>query len=59
MHKKSSPTHKCDECSMSFRTPGNLKRHILTHTGEKPFNCPHCDYSCNNIVSVNIYNPSH
>ncbi|ESO85970.1 hypothetical protein LOTGIDRAFT_167463, partial [Lottia gigantea] len=32
----------CDVCSKSFTTPAKLKRHLLTHTGEKRFKCPVC-----------------
>ena len=37
--------HRCEECGERFKYKGNLKRHILTHTGEKPFPCDLCDQS--------------
>ncbi|KAB7503531.1 Zinc finger protein [Armadillidium nasatum] len=34
----------CQICSYSSKEKANLKRHMMTHTGEKPFKCPICDY---------------
>ncbi|RMB94089.1 hypothetical protein DUI87_29448 [Hirundo rustica rustica] len=33
----------CDHCFGAFRSSYHLKRHILIHTGEKPFECDMCD----------------
>ena len=33
---------QCGYCDKSFATPSKVKRHILTHTGEKPFVCQFC-----------------
>lgn len=33
----------CKECPLKFRTNYNLKKHMIKHTGEKPFKCSECD----------------
>ncbi|XP_068211067.1 longitudinals lacking protein, isoforms H/M/V-like isoform X37 [Palaemon carinicauda] len=36
--------HQCSHCSYNTPILSNLRRHMLRHTGEKPFNCPYCTY---------------
>ena len=37
--------YACPFCSIVMRTAALMKRHIRTHTGEKPFKCPYCNLS--------------
>ena len=42
---ESKEQHTCAECKKVFEVAGRLKRHMLTHTGEKTHNCAECDKS--------------
>ncbi|XP_055944406.1 zinc finger protein 605-like [Argiope bruennichi] len=44
-HVNKGRCHSCPHCSRSFPCKSKLKRHILMHTGEKPFKCSVCKQS--------------
>lgn len=46
--------HMCAQCHKAFSTSHNLKVHMYTHTGAKPFRCryPGCLYACTTQANV-------
>ena len=44
--------YNCNQCNYSTTEAGNLKRHKLVHSGEKPFACSQCKYSCSETGSL-------
>ncbi|KAF5292805.1 hypothetical protein FQA39_LY13850 [Lamprigera yunnana] len=35
----------CDQCGIRCKKPSMLKKHIKTHTNDRPFTCNHCNFS--------------
>lgn len=45
----------CYICGKGFGDSWKLKRHLLVHTGEKPFVCPHCGYAANQKAALKTH----
>lgn len=42
VHTRDGPSFTCPECGKGFSHKGNLGKHLLTHTGERPHACATC-----------------
>lgn len=42
IERKPSFERKCDICEKVFYHSGNLRKHMLLHTGERPYSCNEC-----------------
>ncbi|XP_050686819.1 longitudinals lacking protein, isoforms H/M/V-like isoform X10 [Eriocheir sinensis] len=51
--------HKCPYCEYSSNLLPRLKRHLIVHTGERPFACPHCPYSCSRKGNLETHIRTH
>lgn len=44
IERKPTFERKCDICGKIFFHSGNLRKHMLLHSGERPFSCNECGY---------------
>ncbi|VDD74456.1 unnamed protein product [Mesocestoides corti] len=51
--------HQCSYCDKQFDRPSLLKRHTLTHTGERPFECRFCGKGFSTRSGVNTHERTH
>lgn len=42
LQRRKALTHICGLCGRMFAKKEHVRRHVLSHTGEKPFKCPDC-----------------
>lgn len=44
---KTSSLHSCSHCNYVSPSLGNFKRHLLIHSGLRPYICNICSFQCN------------
>ncbi|GFY24377.1 hypothetical protein TNCV_1014251 [Trichonephila clavipes] len=42
LNSSDKPSHRCEECGMTFRAPCDLLYHSFDHSGEWPHRCVYC-----------------
>merc|ERR1719370_716588 len=47
--------YTCAYCGKILYSSQYLMKHEMTHTGEKPFKCPDCDYRCIQRSNLRIH----
>ena len=52
-------THICPICQNTFAQGSNLKRHMILHSGEKPYPCDQCDRSFTTAANLKAHRDTH
>lgn len=60
-HPHAGPRHllRCGQCGKCFPHPSNLKAHLQTHTGERPFCCSLCGRSFTKLSNLKAHRRVH
>ncbi len=60
-HPHAVPRHllRCGQCGKCFPHPSNLKAHLQTHTGERPFCCSLCGRSFTKLSNLKAHRRVH
>lgn len=53
-----SPVYSCSFCDYKTKDMGNLKKHVVVHSVEKPFKCDECQFETRRPKEMKIHNCS-
>ena len=53
------PRHRCGQCGRCFADSSNLRAHLQTHTGERPFSCSLCGRSFTKLSNLKAHRSVH
>ena len=48
--------NNCNNCNFVSSEAGSLRKHLKTHSGEKPNKCNHCDYALDRFTKRLLWN---
>ncbi|CAG2211202.1 unnamed protein product [Mytilus edulis] len=48
-------TDKCEVCSFATGHHNSLRRHSMRHTGQRPYRCNYCPYTCIQAISIKMH----
>ena len=51
--------HHCDSCGKSLSSSSSLQKHMLIHTGEKPYSCDLCGKTFSQASTLNVHRRTH
>lgn len=49
----------CDRCHRPFTQRQKITRHIVVHTGDRPYKCLYCDYACSEEAVLKQHQRTH